>query len=142
MFLIPTNKVSDSIGSRTTLVSRGFAFPQVILTAIEQKQAKEQEKEQKEFELQIAEKMPTSPACGRRAKETPFTSVPRARPKLRKPLPKPSHPNTFATIRYKLYDSQTSKMVLLPDNLKLPILINPGEQRSAQLPSTEESAAK
>jgi hypothetical protein len=31
--------------------------------------------------------------------------------------------------------------VLLPDNLKLPVLINPGDQQSAQLAPTE-SAAK
>jgi regulator of protease activity HflC (stomatin/prohibitin superfamily) len=28
-------------------------------------------------------------------------------------------------LRYKLYDSQNSKLVLLPENLNIPILVNP-----------------
>ena len=34
---------------------------------------------------------------------------------------------TSAYLRYKLYDSPNSKLILLPDQLKAPILINPGE---------------
>ena len=38
-------------------------------------------------------------------------------------------------LRYKLYDSQNSKMVLIPDNLKLPIIINPGDHGDAPQPA-------
>ena len=34
---------------------------------------------------------------------------------------------TPAYLRYKLYDSPNSKLIFLPDQLKAPILINPGE---------------
>ena len=37
---------------------------------------------------------------------------------------------TSAYLRYKLYDSPNSKLILLPDQLKAPILINPGEPPS------------
>lgn len=43
-------------------------------------------------------------------------------------------------LRYKLYDSQNSKMVLIPENLKLPMLLNPGEPGdSAPMSSTRGS---
>ncbi|MDE3050241.1 MAG: hypothetical protein KGJ48_10110, partial [Nitrospirota bacterium] len=37
---------------------------------------------------------------------------------------------TPAYLQYKLYDSPNSKLILLPDQLKAPILINPGEPPS------------
>ncbi|MCC2642815.1 MAG: domain/Band 7 family protein [Nitrospira sp.] len=36
-------------------------------------------------------------------------------------------------LRYKLYDSPNAKMVLLPDNLHVPILINPDQERGAKI---------
>ena len=36
-------------------------------------------------------------------------------------------------LRFKLYDSQNSKFVLLPDKLNVPILINPGTDKPAQI---------
>jgi regulator of protease activity HflC (stomatin/prohibitin superfamily) len=112
-------------------------FPKIVLAAIEQKQAKEQEKEQKEFELLIAGK--DADIARTRAKgegdsiriradgEAEGLSIraagqARAQATISKTL-------TPEYLRYKLYDSQTSKMVLLPDNLKLPLLINPGEHQ-------------
>ena len=35
-------------------------------------------------------------------------------------------------LRFKLYDSQNSKVVLLPDQLHVPILINPGPDQPRQ----------
>jgi hypothetical protein len=34
---------------------------------------------------------------------------------------------TPAYLQYKLYDSPNSKMVILPEHMKTPIIINPGE---------------
>ena len=36
-------------------------------------------------------------------------------------------------LRFKLYDSQNSKFVLLPDKLDVPVLINPGSDKPAQM---------
>ena len=67
-------------------------------------------------------------------RETPFEFVREGQAKAQETISKTLTPEY---LRYKLYDGQNSKMVLLPDNLKLPLLINPGEQQSAQPASTE-----
>ena len=111
-------------------------FPQIVLTAIEQKKAKEQEKEQKEFELLIADK--DADIARARAKGEGDATEIRAegQAKAQGTITKTLTPEY---LRYKLYDNQNSKMVLLPDNLKLPILINPGEQQSNQSMKSDES---
>jgi hypothetical protein len=93
-------------------------LPQLVLTALEQTQAQKQQKEQKEFELMIA---------GKDAEIARVRAEGQA--KVQETITRTLTPEY---LRYKLYDSQNSKMVLLPDNLKLPIVINPGEQQSAQ----------
>lgn len=116
-------------------------FPQIVLTAIEQKQAKEQEKEQKEFELLIAAKdaeIARTRAKGEgdairiradgEAEGLRIRAVGQA--KAQETITKTLTPDY---LRYKLYDSTNSKMVLLPDNLNLPVLINPGDH-SARMP--------
>jgi regulator of protease activity HflC (stomatin/prohibitin superfamily) len=113
-------------------------FPPIVLHAIEQKQAKEQEKEQKEFELTIASK--DAEIARTRAKGEGDSIRIRAEGeaegnKIRalgqaKAQETISHTLTQAYLRYKLYDSPNSKLILLPDQLKAPILINPGEPPS------------
>lgn len=98
-------------------------LPQLVLTAIEQTQAQKQQKQQKEFELLIA---------GKDAEIARIHTEGQA--KVQEMVTKTLTPEY---LRYKLYDSQNSKMVLLPDNLKLPIVINPGELQSAQPPSRD-----
>lgn len=110
-------------------------FPQIVLNAIEQKQAKEQQKEQKEFELIIAEK--DAEIARRRARgegdairiraegeaeglRIRATGQAKAQELITQTL-------TPAYLRFKLYDSQNAKVILLPDKLDVPILINPGE---------------
>ncbi|MBS0152238.1 MAG: prohibitin family protein [Nitrospira sp.] len=110
----------------------------VVLDAVERKQAKEQEKEQKEFELTIAEK--DAEIARRRAKgegdsirirsegeaeglKTRAAGQARAQETIAKTL-------TPAYLLFKLYDSSNSKFVLLPDKLNVPILLNPGTDRS------------
>jgi regulator of protease activity HflC (stomatin/prohibitin superfamily) len=116
-------------------------FPQIVLSAIEQKQAKEQQKEQKEFELIIAEK--DAEIARRRARgqgdairirsegeaqgmQIRAEGQARAQEKITKTL-------TPEYLRYKLYDSPNSKVVLVPDQLKMPVIINPGTEPTGRL---------
>jgi regulator of protease activity HflC (stomatin/prohibitin superfamily) len=115
----------------------------IVLEAVERKQAKEQEKEQKEFELVIAEK--DAEIARRRvlgegdtiriksegeAEGVKIRALGQARAQetITKTL-------TAEYLRYKLYDSPNAKMVLLPDNLRVPILINPDQDRGAKASS-------
>lgn len=120
-------------------------FPQIVLNAIEQKQAKEQEKEQKEFELTIAAKnadIARTTAKGEgdairiraegEAEGLRIRAIGQA--KAQETITRTLTPDY---LRYKLYDSPNSKLVLLPDNLNVPILVNPGTDQSHQLLSTE-----
>ena len=106
----------------------------------ERKQAKEQEKEQKEFELVIADR--DAEIMRRRAKGEGdsirirsegeaeglrIRSTGQGRLRKRPPTLTPDY------LRFKLYDSQNSKFVLLPDKLDVPILINPGADKPAQI---------
>ena len=123
-------------------------FPQIVLSAIEQKQAKEQEKEQKEFELTIAFK--DAEIARTRAKGEGDSIRIRAegeaeglriraigQAKAQETITKTLTPDY---LRYKLYDSPNSKMVLLPDQLNVPILVNPGIDQSHQLLPAESRA--
>jgi regulator of protease activity HflC (stomatin/prohibitin superfamily) len=113
----------------------------IVLEAVERKQAKEQEKEQKEFELVIADR--DAEIMRRRAKgegdsirirsegeaeglRIRATGQAKAQETISKTL-------TPDYLRFKLYDSQNSKFVLLPDKLNVPILINPGTDKPAQM---------
>ncbi|MDF0642397.1 MAG: prohibitin family protein [Nitrospira sp.] len=120
----------------------------VVLDAVERKQAKEQEKEQKEFELVIAEK--DAEIARRRARgegdairirsegeaeglRIRATGQAKAQETITKTL-------TPEYLRYKLYDSPNAKLVLLPDKLNVPILVNPGPDQphspyQAEIPS-------
>lgn len=123
-------------------------FPQIVLNAIEQKQAKEQEKEQKEFELTIASK--DAEIARTRAKGEGDSIRIRAegeaeglriraigQAKAQETITKTLTPDY---LRYKLYESPNSKMVLLPDKLNVPILVNPGADQSHQLLPAESHA--
>ena len=115
-------------------------FPQIVLSAIEQKQAKEQEKEQKEFELTIASK--DAEIARTRAKGEGDSIRIRSEGeaeglKIRaagQAKAQETIARTLTTnyLRYKLYDSPNAKMVLLPDQLNVPILVNPGTEQVRQ----------
>ena len=111
-------------------------MPRVISTAIEKKQATEQEKDQKQYELLMASKdaeIARARAMGERdAQGIRAEGQAKAQDTITKTL-------TPEYLRYKLYDSQNSKMVLIPDNLKLPIFINPGEHGDSPQPSARGS---
>lgn len=115
-------------------------FPQVVLSAIEQKQAKEQEKEQKEFELTIASKnaeIMRTLAKGegdsiriRADGEAEGLKIRAAgQAKAQETITKTLTPEY---LRYKLYESPNSKMVLLPDQLNVPILVSPNNDLPPQ----------
>ena len=106
----------------------------LVLEAVERKQAKEQEKEQKDFELVIAEK--DAEIARRRAKGEGDAIRIRSegeaeglrirasgQAKAQETIAKTLTPDY---LRFKLYDSANAKFVLLPEDLKVPILINPG----------------
>ena len=125
-------------------------FPQVVLAAIEQKQAKEQQKEQKEFELIIAAK--DAEIARTRAKGEGDSIRIRAegeaeglriraigQAKAQETIAKTLTPSY---LRFKLYDSQNSKVVLLPDQLNVPILINPGVDQPQHQLTTGESESR
>jgi regulator of protease activity HflC (stomatin/prohibitin superfamily) len=122
-------------GRHLTIQSVALAdvdLPKIVLTAIEQKQAKEQEKEQKEYELLIATKDADIARTRAKGEGDGIQIRAEGQAKAQDTITKTLTPEY---LRYKLYDSQTSKMVLLPDDLKLPIFINPGEkEQAAQLP--------
>jgi len=122
-------------------------FPQLVLNAIEQKQAKEQQKEQKEFELTIASK--DADIARTRAKGEGDSIRIRAEGEAEglriRAIGQAKAQETIAKtltanyLRFKLYDSPNSKLVLLPDKLNAPILINPGpEQPRQQVPTDSE----
>ncbi len=137
--------VEDKLKKRHLAIqSVAFAdvdFPQIVLTAIEQKQAKEQEKDQKEYELLIA----TKEADIIRMQATGESDAIRIRAEgqahAQETITKTLTPQY---LRYKLYDSQTAKMILLPEDLKTPIFINPGdkEQATQLVPEPTKSASQ
>ena len=113
----------------------------VVLDAVERKQAKEQEKEQKEFELIIAEK--DAEIARRHARgegdairirsegeaeglKIRAAGQAKAQETITKTL-------TAEYLRFKLYDSSNSKFVLLPDKLNVPVIVNPGTDQSTSL---------
>ncbi len=117
----------------------------IVLEAVERKQAKEQEKEQKEFELTIAEK--DAEIARRRARgegdairirsegEAEGLRIRAAgQAKAQETIAKTITPGY---LQFKLYDSQNSKFVLLPDKLSMPLLLNPGMDQTRRLLSEE-----
>ncbi|MCA9472253.1 MAG: prohibitin family protein [Nitrospirales bacterium] len=115
-------------------------WPQMVLKSIELKQAKEQENEQKDFELIIANK--DAEIARRRAKGEGDSLKIRAegeaaslriraegQAKAQETIAKTL---TDGYLRFKLYDSSNSKFVLLPNNLQVPLVLNPSMASARQ----------
>lgn len=113
----------------------------IVLEAVERKQAKEQEKEQKEFELVIADR--DAEIMRKRAKgegdsirirsdgEAEGLRIRAAgQAKAQETIAKTLTPDY---LRFKLYDSQNSKFVLMPEKLNVPVLINPGTDQPTHI---------
>jgi len=109
-------------------------FPQMVLKAIEQKQAKEQEKEQKEFELVIAQR--NAEIARIQAKGEGDALQIRAEGEgesLRIRAKGQSQAQEIITktltpdyLKFKLYESPNAKMIIMPDKPNVPIIVNPG----------------
>ncbi|WP_447972201.1 prohibitin family protein [Nitrospira sp. Kam-Ns4a] len=106
----------------------------MVLDAVERKQAKEQEKEQKEFELVIASK--DAEIARIRAKgegdsirirsegEAEGLRIRAAGQAKAQEIIAQTLTPTY--LRFKLYDSPAAKFVLVPDGSNVPVIINPG----------------
>jgi regulator of protease activity HflC (stomatin/prohibitin superfamily) len=113
-------------------------FPQMVLKAIEQKQAKEQEKEQKEFELVIAQR--NAEIARIQAKGEGDALQIRAEGEgesLRIRAKGQSQAQEIITktltadyLKYKLYENPSTKTIIVPDKSNVPIIVNPGPDHS------------
>jgi regulator of protease activity HflC (stomatin/prohibitin superfamily) len=109
-------------------------FPQMVLKSIEQKQAKEQEKEQKEFEVLIAQR--NAEIARIQAKGEGDALQIRAEGEgesLRIRAKGQSQAQEIITktltpeyLKYKLYESPNAKVIIMPDKSNVPIILNPG----------------
>lgn len=114
--MVVQERIKDSHVAIRSVALADVDLPQLVLSAMEQTQAQKQQKEQKEFEMMLA---------GKDAEIARIRAEGQA--KVQETITRTLTPEY---LRLKLYDSQNSKMVLVPDNLKLPLAINPGEQQS------------
>ncbi len=109
-------------------------FSQMVLRAIEQRQAKEQEKEQKDFEVVIAQR--NAEIARIQAKGEGDSLKIRAEGEadsLRIRAVGQSQAQDIITktltpdyLRFKLYDNPNSKTIIVPEKLNLPLIVNPG----------------
>lgn len=112
-------------------------FSKMVLQAIEQKQAKEQEKEQKEFEMVIAQR--NAEIARIQAKGEGDALQIRAEGEgesLRIRAKGQSQAQEIITktltpdyLKYKLYESPNSKMIIVPDKSNVPIIVSPGSDQ-------------
>jgi regulator of protease activity HflC (stomatin/prohibitin superfamily) len=109
-------------------------FSKVVLKSIEQKQSKEQEKEQKEFELVIAQR--DAEIARIRAKGEGDALQIRAEGEsesLRIRAKGQSQAQEIITktltqdyLKYKLYENPNTKTIIVPERSTVPIIVNPG----------------
>lgn len=112
-------------------------FSKMVLQAIEQKQAKEQEKEQKEFEMVIAQR--NADIARIQAKGEGDALQIRAEGEgesLRIRAKGQSQAQEIITktltpdyLKYKLYESPNAKMIIVPDKSNVPIIVSPGSDQ-------------
>ena len=113
-------------------------FPQMVLKSIEQKQAKEQEKKQKEFEVLIAQR--NAEIARIQAKGEGDALQIRAEGEsesLRIRAKGQSQAQELITktltpeyLKFKLYENPSTKTIIVPDKLNVPIIVNPGAEHS------------
>jgi regulator of protease activity HflC (stomatin/prohibitin superfamily) len=112
-------------------------FSQMVLRAIEQKQSKEQEKEQKDFEVVIAQRnaeIARIQAKGEgdslkiRAEGEADSMRIRAmgQSQAQEIITKTLTPDY---LRFKLYESPNAKTIIVPEKLNVPMIVNPGADR-------------
>lgn len=109
-------------------------FSKMVLMAIEQKQAKEQEKEQKDFEVVIAQR--NAEIARIQAKGEGDSLKIRAEGEadsLRIRAAGQSQAQDIITktltpdyLKFKLYESPNAKTIIVPEKLTVPLIVNPG----------------
>lgn len=113
-------------------------YSQMVLRAIEQKQAKEQEKEQKNFEVVIAQRnaeIARIQAKGEgdslkiRAEGEADSMRIRAigQSQAQEIITKTLTPDY---LRFKLYESPNAKTIIVPEKLNVPLIVNPGADQT------------
>ncbi len=116
----------------TSVALADIELARIVLEAVEKKQSKEQEKEQKEFELVIATKnaeimrrlaLGEGDSIRIRAEGEAQGNIIRAKGQAtaQETIAKTLTP---AYLRFKLYDNPNAKMVLLPEDLRMPLVLN------------------
>ena len=110
----------------------------MVLKSIEQKQAKEQEKEQKEFEVLIAQR--NAEIARIQAKGEGDALQIRAEGEsesLRIRAKGQSQAQELITktltpeyLKFKLYENPSTKTIIIPDKSNVPIIVNPGAEHS------------
>ncbi|UVT16125.1 MAG: prohibitin family protein [Nitrospira sp.] len=113
-------------------------FSQMVLRAIEQKQAKEQEKEQKDFEVVIAQR--NAEIARIQAKGEGDSLKIRAEGEadsMRIRAMGQSQAQEIITktltrdyLQFKLYESPNSKTIIVPEKLNVPLIVSPGADQS------------
>ncbi len=113
-------------------------FSQMVLRAIEQKQAKEQEKEQKDFEVVIAQR--NADIARIQAKGEGDSLKIRAEGEadsMRIRAMGQSQAQEIITktltrdyLQFKLYESPNSKTIIVPEKLNVPLIVSPGGDQS------------
>lgn len=109
-------------------------FSQMVLRAIEQKQAKEQEKEQKDFEVVIAQRNADIARIQARGEgDSLKIRAEGEADSLRIRAIGQSQAQEIITktltsdyLRFKLYESPNAKTIIVPEKLNIPMIINPG----------------
>lgn len=111
-------------------------FSQMVLRAIEQKQAKEQEKEQKDFEVVIAQRNADIARIQAKGEGDSLkiraegeadsmriraTGQSQAQEIITKTL-------TPGYLQFKLYESPNAKTIIVPEKLNLPLILSPGAE--------------
>ncbi len=113
-------------------------FSQMVLRAIEQKQAKEQEKEQKDFEVVIAQRNADIARIQARGEgDSLKIRAEGEADSLRIRAIGQSQAQEIITktltpgyLQFKLYESPNAKTIIVPEKLNVPMIINPGADQS------------
>jgi regulator of protease activity HflC (stomatin/prohibitin superfamily) len=101
-------------------------FSQMVLRAIEQKQAKEQEKEQKDFEVVIAQR--NADIARIQAKGEGDSLKIRAGGEADSMRICATGQSQAQEIITKLYESPNAKTIIVPEKLNLPLILSPGAE--------------
>jgi len=102
-------------------------FSKVVLKSIEQKQSKEQEKEQKEFELVIAQRDAEIARIRAKGEGDALQIRAEGQSQAQEIITKTL---TADYLKYKLYENPNTKTIIVPERSTVPIIVNQGPDHS------------